>query len=59
MVTVKNKAAFVISESICSLSFPGGSVGRVHLQMLGDLSSVVGQEDDAEKEMATHSSFLA
>ena len=40
------------------LDFPGGSDGKVSAYNAGDPGSILGQED-LEKEMATHSSFLA
>ena len=39
--------------------FPGGSEVKTSVHNEGDPSSIPGQEDPLEKEMATHSSILA
>ena len=39
--------------------FPGGSEVKASASNAGDPGSIPGQEDPLEKEMATHSSFLA
>jgi len=41
------------------MGFPGGSDSNESAYSAGDLSSIPGQEDPLEKEMATHSSILA
>ena len=38
---------------------PGDSEGKLSAYNAGDQSSIPGQEDPLEKEMATHSSILA
>ena len=38
---------------------PGGSDGKASANNVGDLGSILGQEDLLEKEMASHSSILA
>ena len=42
-----------------NLGFPGGSEVKASACSVGDLGSILGQEDPLEKEMATHSSILA
>ena len=44
---------------IFNLGFPHGSVVKNPLANAGGTSSILGQEDPLEKEMATHSSILA
>ena len=39
--------------------FPGGAEVKASACNVGDLGSILGQEDPLEKEMATHSSILA
>ena len=41
------------------MDFPNSSVGKESAGNAGDLGSILGREDPLEKEMATHSSFLA
>ena len=41
------------------MDFPGGSVVKNPPANAGDVSSIPGQEDLLEEEMATHSSLLA
>ena len=41
------------------MGFPDGSDSNESAYSAGDLSSIPGQEDPLEKEMATHSSTLA
>ena len=40
------------------MGFPGGSAGKESAFNAGDPSSILGQEDPLEKEMATQSSIL-
>ena len=40
-------------------SFPGGSDGKESAHMVGDQVCSLDQEDPLDKEIATHSSFLA
>ena len=46
---------FLKNLYLCSLGFPGGSVGKESACNMGDL----GWEDSLEKGKATHSSILA
>jgi len=39
--------------------FPGGSDGKESVCNVGDLGSILGQEDPLENGMATHSNILA
>ena len=49
-----------ISYSLClSMGFPGGSDCKESACNAGDPSSIPGEEDTLEKEMATHSRILA
>ena len=41
------------------VDLPGGSDGKASANNVGDLGSILGQEDLLEKEMASHSSILA
>ena len=43
----------------CPLDFPGGSDSKESSWNVGDLGLILDGEDPLEKEMATHSSFLA
>ena len=46
-------------QSLKSLDFAGGSVGKNPSASSGDTGLIPGLEDPLEKEMATHSSILA
>ena len=41
------------------MGFPCGSVGKESACNVGDLGSILGQENPVEEGMATHSSILA
>ena len=41
------------------LGFPGGSDGKESTSNVGDLDSILGQEDPLEEGMAAYSSILA
>ena len=41
------------------MGLPGGSVVKNPPANVGDVGSILGQEDPLQKEMATHSSILA
>ena len=47
------------NQDLLSVCFPGGSDGKESSCNVGDLGSILGQEDPLEKGMAIHSSILA